>query len=88
MQQKFVISKDYERIQDYVINTLHRGVTMHEVIGGFSHQKNVQLEIILTNEELSNFMAFLAKEEIDSFCTTDTVSEVRGLWNKNKKHKH
>ena len=84
----FVISKDYERIQDYVINTLHRGVTMHEVIGGFSHQKNVQLEIILTNEELSNFMAFLGKEQIDSFCTTDTVSEVRGLWNKHKKIKH
>ena len=84
----FVISKDYERIQDYVINTLRRGVTMHEVIGGFSHQKNVQLEIILTNEELSNFMAFLGKEQIDSFCTTDTVSEVRGLWNKHKKIKH
>lgn len=61
---------------------------MHEVIGGFSHQKSVQLEIILNNEELSNLMAFLGKEKIDSFCTTDTVSEVRGLWNKHKKTKH
>ena len=84
----FVISKDHERIQDYVLNTLHRGITLHEVIGGFSHQKSVQLEIILNNEELSNLMAFLGKEKIDSFCTTDTVSEVRGLWNKHKKTKH
>ncbi|MBF1384895.1 YitT family protein [Prevotella aurantiaca] len=84
----FIISKEYERIQDYAINTLHRGVTMHEVIGGFSHQKSIQLEIILNNEELSSLMAFLAKEDIDSFCTTDTVSEVRGLWNKSKKSKH
>lgn len=83
----FVIAKEHERVQDYVINTLKRGVTLHEVIGGYSHQKSTQLEIVLTNEELSNLMEFLGRENIDSFCTTDTVSEVRGLWNKSKKRK-
>ena len=83
----FIISKDYERIQDYVLNSLCRGVTLHEIIGGYSNQKSMQLEIVLTNEEMSSLMAFLRNEEIDSFCTCDTVSEVRGLWNKGKKPK-
>ena len=83
----FIISKDSERIQDYVLNSLCRGVTLHEIIGGYSNQKSMQLEIVLTNEEMSSLMAFLRNEEIDSFCTCDTVSEVRGLWNKGKKPK-
>lgn len=83
----FIISKDYEKIKNYVVNDLRRGVTMHEVIGGYSNAKNIQLEIILSSEELAKLTAFLGDNDIDSFCTTDTVSQVRGLWNKKKEEK-
>ncbi len=83
----FIISKEYRKIQDYVINHIRRGVTLHEVIGGYSNEKNMQLEILLTREEFGKLMEYLGKENIPSFVTTDTVSEVHGLWhNKAKLH--
>lgn len=83
----FIISKDYEKIMDYVINVIKRGVTMHEIIGGFSHEKSMQLEIILTGDDLQKLMAYLGDEHIESFVTTDNVNEVYGLWNRrSKKH--
>lgn len=84
----FIISKEHERIKDYVVNTLRRGVTIHEIIGGYSNEKNMQLEIVLTSEDLGKLMAYLGQNHIDSFCTTDTVSEVYGYWNKSKRSKN
>lgn len=81
----FIISKDYEKIMSYVINEIKRGVTMHEIIGGFSHEKSMQLEIILTGDDLQKLMAYLGDERIESFVTTDTVNEVYGLWNRRSK---
>lgn len=81
----FITSKDYRKIQDFVINKIRRGVTLHEVIGGYSNEKSMQLEILLTREELSKLIEYLGKEDIPSFVTTDTVSEVYGLWNKKAK---
>lgn len=78
----FITSKDYKKIQDYVVNEINRGVTIHEVIGGYTNQKSVQLEILLTRDEFSKLIDYMGKEEISSFVTADVVSEVYGLWNK------
>ncbi|RRD01932.1 YitT family protein [Prevotella sp. OH937_COT-195] len=80
-----IISKEYERIREYAVKTLARGVTMHEVVGGYSHEKKVQLEIIMTGDDLSKMMEWLGDNKIDAFCTTDNIREVRGLWVKKKK---
>jgi hypothetical protein len=78
----YIISKDYQKIQDFVINHINRGVTLHEVIGGYSHEKQIQLEIVLTKEEFSTLIDFMSKEKLSTFITSDIVSEVYGLWNK------
>ena len=78
----YIISKDYQKIQDFVINHINRGVTLHEVIGGYSHEKQMQLEIVLTKEEFSTLIDFMSKEKLSTFITSDIVSEVYGLWNK------
>lgn len=78
----FIVSQDYKRIQEYVINEINRGVTMHEVIGGYSNTKKMQLEILLTREEFAKLMAFISHEDIPAFVTSDSVNEVYGLWHK------
>ncbi|MDN4753053.1 YitT family protein [Porphyromonadaceae bacterium W3.11] len=81
----FIISKEYQKIQDFVIHKIGRGVTLHEIIGGYTNEKSVQLEILLARDEFGKLMEFLGKNKIPSFVTTDSVNEVYGLWNKKTK---
>lgn len=81
----FIISKEYHKIQDFVIKEIGRGVTLHEIIGGYSNEKSIQLEILLARDEFGKLMEFMSKNNIPSFVTTDSVNEVYGLWNKKSK---
>lgn len=78
----FIITEDYEKIQHYVINTMKRGMTLHLVYGGYSNQQQMQIEVVLTQDEFSDLVDFMHNEKIRSFMTSDTVSQVHGLWNK------
>ncbi len=78
----FITTKDYKMIQDFVIHQLKRGVTMHEIIGGYTNEKKMQLEILLTRDEFSKLIDFMNKENLSTFITADAVSEVYGIWNK------
>ena len=78
----FIISGDHEKIQQYVINTMRRGLTLHPVYGGYSNQRQMQIEVVLTPDEFSDLVDFMHKEKIRSFMTSDTVSQVHGIWNK------
>lgn len=78
----FIISDDHEKIQQYVINTMRRGLTLHPVYGGYSNQRQMQIEVVLTPDEFSDLVDFMHKEKIRSFMTSDTVSQVHGIWNK------
>lgn len=77
-----IISDDYKKIQDYVVNTINRGVTLHEIIGGYSNKKRIELEIVLQKDEFSKLIDFMSREHISTFITSNKVSEVYGLWNK------
>ncbi len=83
----FIVSKEYHKIQDFVIQEIGRGVTIHEVVGGYTQERRIQLEILLTREEFAKLMEFMSREEISAFVTSDTVNEVYGLWNKKAKLK-
>ena len=82
-----IVSKDYDRIRRYIIDDLHRGCTLYEVIGGYSNERSIELEVLLTKDEFSNLMAFLRDNEINAFTTAGNVSEVYGLWTKHSKKK-
>lgn len=81
-----IITKDYDRIRQYIINNLHRGCTLYEVIGGYSMEKSIELEALLTKDEFSNLMNYVNTNEIRAFITAGNVSEVYGLWMK-ERHK-
>ena len=81
-----VISKDHERIRDFLINRLHRGCSLYEVKGGYSDEVSVEVQALLTQDEFSNLMDHIRKENIQAFITAGNVSEIYGLWNRERHH--
>ena len=82
-----IVSKDYERIRQYITDRLHRGCTLYEVIGGYTGEKSIELEVLLNKDDFSSLMAWMKQEQINAFTTANNVSEVYGLWFSTKKRK-
>lgn len=83
-----IVSKDYERIRKFIISDLQRGCTLYEVIGGYTNEKSIELEALLTKDEFSKLMAFMKDNDINAFMTAGNVSEVYGLWTKHSTRRH
>ena len=82
-----VVSKEYDRIRRYIIDDLKRGCTLYEVIGGYTNERSIELEALLTKDEFSKLLAYLKDNEIAAFTTAGNVSEVYGLWLKHSRKK-
>ena len=81
-----VISSEHERIKNYIIQELERGCSLYEVTGGYTGEKSMEVQALLTKDEFSNLMDFLKKNDIHSFITAGNVSEVYGLWRDKPQH--
>ena len=82
-----IISPQYEQIREYIVDTLHRGCSLYEVVGGYSGEKSMEVQALLTQNEFSALMEHIREENIHSFITAGNVSEVYGLWNAKKHEK-
>ena len=82
-----IISDDYKILQDYIINDLKRGCTLYEVIGGYSNEKKIELQALLTKDEFQALMDFINNKHINAFMTADSITEVYGLWASKKTKK-
>lgn len=82
-----IISAEYERIRDYIINTIVRGCSLYEVTGGYSGQKTMEIQSLLTNDEFCNLMAWIRENDIKAFITAGNVSEVYGLWSEHRRQR-
>lgn len=84
----YIITDEYEKVRDFVLHELHRGVTLSQVIGGYTGKQRMQVEIVLSHDDLDGLKRFMAAENIDSFITIDKVSEVHGQWNTRSRLPH
>lgn len=75
-----IISKDWEKLRQYIIEKLSRGCSLYEVTGGYSGEKQMEIQALLTQEEFAGLMAFMRENHIKAFTTAGNVSEVYGLW--------
>lgn len=82
-----IISAEYERIRDHIINTIVRGCSLYEVTGGYSGQKTMEIQSLLTKDEFCNLMAWIRENNIKAFITAGNVSEVYGLWSEHKRQR-
>ncbi len=77
-----IISKESEKIREYIINEIHRGATIYEVQGGYSSEHFMEVVTILAKDEFAKLMKFIDKHNIKTFMTSGNVNEVYGFWNK------
>ena len=80
-----IISGEHEKIREFIIDKLQRGCSLYEVTGGYSGEKGMEIQALLTQEEFANLMAFMKDNEIKAFTTAGNVSEVYGLWHQHSK---
>lgn len=78
----YIITEHYEKVQRFIIGKLDRGCTLHHVTGGYTNKSYVQVEAVLTKEDFSKLIEYMHEEKMESFMTSDSVSQVYGLWNK------
>lgn len=83
-----IISKDYDTIRKYIVNDLKRGCSLYEVIGGYTGEKQMEIQSLLTQNEFSAVMEYIRNNEFQAFITAGNVSEVYGLWLKHRKVNH
>ena len=66
------------------MNKLHRGCSMYEVRGGYSGEMHTEIQSLLTQEEFAKVMNLVRTENINAFITAGNVSEIYGLWNRER----
>lgn len=76
-----IISDNYEKIEDYILHTMHRGVTRYQVIGSYNNETKVELVTIMDTNEYKKLLVFLRQYPEKVFVTVSNVSEILGEWN-------
>lgn len=76
-----IISDNYEKIEAYILHTMHRGVTRYQVIGSYNKETKVELVTIMDTNEYKKLLVFLHQYPEKVFVTVSNVSEILGEWN-------
>lgn len=76
-----IISDNYEKIEDYILHTMHRGVTRYQVISSYNKETKVELVTIMDTNEYKKLLVFLHQYPEKVFVTVSNVSEILGEWN-------
>ncbi|MCQ2120075.1 MAG: YitT family protein [Bacteroidales bacterium] len=84
-QRVCLVSKEHEKIRKFIIESIGRGCSLYEMTGGYTGDKEIEVQSLLTQDEFGNLMEFLRRENIQAFVTAGNVSEIYGLWFKPKK---
>lgn len=82
-----IISDESERIREYIVKTIVRGCSLYEVTGGYSSQKRMEIQALLTTDEFAKLMEWIKDNDIKAFITAGNVSEVYGLWSEHSRKK-
>ncbi len=80
-----IISKESERIREFIINDIERGATIYDVHGGYSSEEFKEVVTILAVDEFATLMRFIDENGIKTFMTSGNVNEVYGDWHKKVK---
>lgn len=80
-----ILSSEYKKIQQYIVQEMRRGVTLYPAKGGYDNQDKVELITILTRPEYGELLNYIHEADPKAFVTVSMVSEVIGEWNRTKK---
>lgn len=80
-----IITPNYERLKEHIVNEMGRGVTLYENYGGATGEKHVEVVTILQKNEYQQLLEYIRSTDGQAFVTVTSIGEVVGFWNKNKK---
>ncbi len=76
-----ILSKEYEKIRDYIVHELKQGVTVYEAKGGYSNETKIELITILDRASYGKLLQFVHEVDDHAFMTVSTTNEIIGSWN-------
>ena len=76
-----ILSKEHEKIQNYIVRELLRDSTINPAYAGLDHAENVEVVTILEKNEYGKLLSFIHETDEHAFVTVSTVNEVVGAWN-------
>ena len=79
-----ILSKNYEEIQNFILNEMGRGITLYTAKGAFQQEEQTELVTIMTVNEYKTLMNYLHESDFKVFVTISTVNEVIGMWDPKK----
>lgn len=78
-----IVTDKMEELRSIIISKFNHGITIYEVVGGFSGQKKYVLESIVSRFEAEEYKAIAKKIDEKSFITFSEVKSVDGFFNHN-----
>ena len=63
-------------IVDYVLNDLHSGATLSEIIGAYDRTPRMEMVTIVDKDEYKKLMDYIRKTDPKAFITVYSVSEI------------
>ena len=73
-----ISSKKYRKIQDYVINNMHTGVTILDTTGGFLFEKGKMLQVVVPTRAYNAFREKILEIDANAFIVVSDCYEVTG----------
>ena len=72
-----IISPELEKIVDFILNDLHSGATLNEIIGAYDRTPRREVIVIVDKQEYRKLMDFVRKLDPKAFITVYAVSDMR-----------
>jgi len=74
----FIYTKQWEKVEDYILDQLHTGVTILETEGGYSKEKNNLLMCVVPNKDYYLFKEMILQIDANAFLVIHDCYEVKG----------
>ncbi|MBQ7707910.1 MAG: YitT family protein [Lachnospiraceae bacterium] len=74
----YIISSAHREIADYIVNTLERGVTYINVVGGYTNEERKMIMCVVSGRELVKIKQTAGRIDSKSLCFISDVSEAFG----------
>lgn len=72
-----VISKELDNIVNFVLDDLHSGATLNEIVGAYDNTRKMEMVTIVDKNEYRRLMDYVRKVDPKAFVTVYSVSDMR-----------
>ncbi len=76
--QVFIFTHDYEKMAGAIIESAHRGVTLLDSVGGYSHEKSKVVLVVCRKRETSTILKLAQSVDSEAFISVGSVMGVYG----------